>query len=343
MRAATMWTATLLLALAAGGSSLAAKDEVVGYIGDEAVTRGEVSEKVSQQLIPLRQQEYDILAGGFNSIVNERLIAKEAEKRGVTVEALMQAEVTDKVSDPSEEEISAFYESNKARMGGRTLEQISPDITRYLRQMKENEVRSQFLDGLRAGAKVRVVLEPPRVEVPVPAGEPSMGPKDAAVTMVEFSDYQCPYCRRAQPTVDRVLETYGDRIRFVYRDYPLPMHPRATPASLAARCAGEQDKFWEYHNNLMTGAGDLSDADLESRATDLGLDIEAFKACIESGRYEATVQQGLQDGAQVGVSGTPAFFINGRHISGAQPFQVFQEILDDELARQGGSGGPDAR
>jgi protein-disulfide isomerase len=162
-----------------------------------------------------------------------------------------------------------------------------------------------------------------------------MGPKDAPIVMVEWSDYQCPFCKRAAPTVNQVLNEYKDKIRFVFLDYPLPFHKQAMPASLAAHCANDQGKYWQYHNNLFEVAGDLSDADLTKRANDLSLDMAAFNTCMQSKKYEATINAAYNDGAAVGVTGTPAFFINGRMLVGAQPVEQFRSIIDDELTRKG--------
>ncbi len=159
-----------------------------------------------------------------------------------------------------------------------------------------------------------------------------LGSADAPVTIVGFSDFQCPYCHRAQGTMDKVLETYGKRVRVVHRDFPLEGHTDATPAARAARCAGEQSKFWEYHRGLMTEPGDLSTGDLGARAKRLGLDEKAFGSCLASDRHAAEVKKDLEDGILAGVSGTPTYFVNGRMITGARPFEAFAEIIDAELA-----------
>ena len=149
--------------------------------------------------------------------------------------------------------------------------------------------------------------------------------------MIEFADFQCPYCLAAAPTVKKVMETYGDRIRLVYRNYPLPNHPQAQPAAEAAQCANEQGQFWPYHDRLFAEAGKLSDADLKKAAVDLGLDAERFNACVDEHRYKAVVEADQQAGNEAGVNGTPAFFVNGRLLSGAQPFEAFKRVIDEEL------------
>jgi protein-disulfide isomerase len=159
-----------------------------------------------------------------------------------------------------------------------------------------------------------------------------MGPADAPITIVEFTDYQCPYCQAAQQYVDRVMATYKGKVRLVYQEFPLDFHAQAKPAGRAARCAGEQGKFWEMHTGLLRTPGTFDDADLQSRAAGLGIDAKAFGACTASNKYDAVIQKAIDNGRSVGVSGTPTFFLNGRSFSGAQPFETFERLIEEELA-----------
>ena len=174
-------------------------------------------------------------------------------------------------------------------------------------------------------------LEPPRVALQVPADSPGTGPGDAPVTIVEFSDYQCPFCHRAQGVVDQILEEYEGKVRLVHLDFPLENHPGAVPAARAARCAGEQGRFWDYHRSLMIEPGSLDEADLRGRAVALKLDADTFAECVASDRHDADIQSELEYGSSIGVTGTPAYFINGRMVSGARPFPDFARIIDAEL------------
>jgi protein-disulfide isomerase len=174
----------------------------------------------------------------------------------------------------------------------------------------------------------------PRVEVSI-EGDPSIGPLDAPITMVEFSDYQCPYCQVwYQQTFDRLMAAYPDQILFVYRDLPLPMHPEAIPAAEAAHCAGEQDAYWLFHDAIFTGQVPLERATYDQIAADLGLDLAAFSACQDDHRYEAEISADAEDAARIGLNGTPSFVINGRILIGALPFEDFKAIIDEELANQ---------
>ncbi len=177
---------------------------------------------------------------------------------------------------------------------------------------------------------------PQRVEVSVD-DDPAWGPEDAPITIIEFSDYQCPFCARfRKQTYDRLKEEYGDKIRFVYRDFPLTqIHPEAVPAAIAAHCAGEQGKYWEYHDLLFLGGRELGRETYVAYADELGLDVDEFSRCIDEQRYLDEVQKDFNDGAAAGVRGTPTFFINGIPLVGAQPFENFQAVIDQELARLG--------
>src|SRR3989338_2499977 len=161
--------------------------------------------------------------------------------------------------------------------------------------------------------------------------DPFRGGKDAKITIVEFSDYQCPYCVRAESVVEQIMETYGNKVKFVYRDFPLPGHQFAQKAAEASECADDQGKFWEYHDLLFENQQSLATSNLKQYAKDLGLNTEQFNSCLDSGKYTQEVRKDLNDGASYSVEGTPAFFVNGKPVVGAQPFSVFKEIIEEEL------------
>lgn len=159
--------------------------------------------------------------------------------------------------------------------------------------------------------------------------DPQRGPKDAKVTIVEFSDYQCPFCERFfQQTLPALRESYGDKIRFAFKDFPLPMHPDANKAHEAARCAGDEGKYWEMHDMLFENRSSLGVESLKRYARNLGLNAAKFNDCLESGKYEKAVKADVNAGRAAGVNGTPTFFINGERLVGAQPVEVFREKID---------------
>jgi protein-disulfide isomerase len=330
---------TLLLVVLAIAASLAAlgqdDSEVVAVVNGTPITRHTLNNAAANDLRQVRQQEYEVLSAALDRLVSEQILNAEAAQRGITIEEFLQTEIDGKLVSISDEEVDKFYEANKASLRGKSRQESDESLRAYLLQQRRYQQSKLVLDALRAKAGVSILLEPPRVAVTIPPDAPSLGPENAVVTVVEFSDFQCPYCRRAHPAVEQLLEAYGEKIRFVYRDYPLPNHPRAVPAAVAARCAGEQGKYWEYHDNLMKVDGTLDDIDLNKRAVQVALDREAFRSCVDSGRYEDAVRASMNDGGAIGVTGTPAFFINGRMLSGAQPFSVLKRVVDEELERAG--------
>jgi predicted DsbA family dithiol-disulfide isomerase len=303
-------------------------------IGDETITVSELDAWIKDQLF---QQEthngeaaklYEVRAQGAENLIAQRLLDAEAKRLGQDPDSLLEAEARKRTQVP-EEEVQRFYDEHKANFGDRPVDEVKQQIRDHLERRRAPEAAREYVDSLRQSAHVAVLLERPRTQVE--AVGPSRGPADAPVTIVEFSDYQCPFCKRAEDTVGRVLAEYGDKVRFVYRDFPLQNHTRAVPASVAARCAAEQGKFWEFHQNLMTIGGSLADDDLKKRATDLQLDGTAFAACFDTNRHQPAVQQSLMDGSNLGVTGTPTFFINGRMLVGAKPFEEFKAVIDHEL------------
>jgi protein-disulfide isomerase len=305
----------------------------VAHVDGAAITQGDLDARVESRLARLRQEEYEIRKQALDEIVDERLLETEAKRRGISKEDLLRDEVDRQAVKPSPSDVDAVYNQYRSRLGGRTREQAGPEIEKMLTERALASRREAFVKQLRGKAKVTVALDAPRTTVPIPATAPVLGPANAPVTIVEFADYQCPYCHRAQEAVDLVMTRYAGKVQLVHRDFPLDGHPGAFPAARAARCAGEQGKFWDYHRSLMKEEGDLSESDLLARAKTLKLDADPFKTCLASDRYDSTIRESLEAGNRVGVSGTPAFFVNGRMLTGARPFEQFQEIIDSELAR----------
>ena len=295
----------------------------------EDLYKREVGDKGAAEL-------FDLRSDALERMVAQRLVEHEATQRGVSIEDLMKQE-TAKAPAVTDQEVAAFYEQNKARAGNQTLEQLTPRIRAHLEQEKKQEVWTQYINGLRDQAKVVVLLAQPRIKV---TGDgPAQGPQDAPVTIVEFSDFQCPFCRRAEGTVKQLLDRYHDRVRFVYRHFPLEMHPRARPAAEAAACADEQGRFWDYHEKLFANPPALEDADLQRYATELGLDTTAFQQCVSQHKTKDVVNSDFEAGKAAGVSGTPAFFVNGLMITGARPVDSFTKVIDKELQQTPKAGG----
>ena len=250
----------------------AAGSDVVAEIDGRPVLAADLDRRAESRLARLRQEEYEIRKQALDELIWERLLETEAARQKVSRDALLAREVDGKAAEPSQSQIDSIYEQNKGRFAGQSREDAVARIRMVLAQRARQERRAAYESALRQQAKVVVRLPVPRNPVEIPAGAPSTGPQTAPVTIVEFTDYQCPFCHRAQSVVDEVLTRYKGKVRLVHRDFPLEGHPGAFPAARAARCAGEQGRFWEYHRSLMTVSGTLDDADLEKRAADTGLD-----------------------------------------------------------------------
>jgi len=313
------------------GLPLLAAAEPVAVVAGTPISREDLEKHVKPKLVEIENERYEALSEGLDEMISEQLFEKEAKARNVTVEQLEATEIIGKVPEPTDADIQKVYDENKSQLGGQTLDQVKPRIVEFLKQQKSGERQQAFVEELKAKYKTTVSLKPPVVEVAT-AGRPERGPEKAPVTIIAFSDYECPYCKRAHATVEQVMKTYGDKVKLVYRDYPLPFHEHARPAAEAAACANAQGKFWEYHQKLWA-ASDLSTDKLKAMAGEVGLDQQKFDDCLAKTQFKAVIDKDIADGSSVGVTGTPAFFINGRMLSGAQPFEKFKEVIDQELAR----------
>ena len=313
-------------------SAAHAADQPVAKVGNHTINRAELEKRVKSELMEIDMQRYEALREGLDEMIGEELIKQEAAARGVTVEALTKQEIEDKAGKPTDEQAQKLYDANKDKLGGASFESVKARLMDHLKDGLVEERREAFVTDLKKKYKTTVALQAPMVEVST-GGRPSRGGgANAPVTMIEFSDYECPFCKKADETVQQVMKTYGDKVRLVHRDFPLSFHAHALPAAEAARCAEAQGKFWEYHGKLFASQ-DLSPEKLQALATEVGLDRAKFDECVTKEQFKSGIDKDIADCTEEGVTGTPAFFINGRMLSGAQPFEKFKEVIDDELAR----------
>lgn len=311
-------------------------DRTIATIGDEKITVAKLDEGISNlledALRDYAQRVYEVRKGALNEMVLDRIIAIEAESRGIATDQLIHDEVMDKVTPPEPDEMIAYFNRYLAGRTEASYEELEPRIRGQLTQERVNSAGEAFIDGLKAKYKVTMNLPMPELpRVNVAAVGPAKGPKDAKVTIVEFSDFECPFCSRAGDTVAQVMEHYGDQVRLVFRNFPLSFHQKAPKAAEAALCAEDQGKFWEMHDRLFAHQEAIDLPDLKAHARTIGLDGALFDACLDEGRKTAQVQADIEAATEAGVSGTPAFFINGRLLSGAQPFEAFKAVIDNEL------------
>lgn len=291
---------------------------------------GEIRQKEASYL----NERYTFERGALENKILEKVLEEESKALGLkSIDELIAKEITGKIPEPSEAEITDFYEKVKSQTNGASLEDIRPQLVMSLRQQKSQETMQKYIEDIKVKYEVKISLPfPEGARVSVSADDdPFIGPKDAPITIVQFAEYQCPYCGKAGEAVDKVMEEYKGKIKMVYRDFPLSFHDRAIPAAVAANCAGEQGKYWEMHKLLMSNQSALSEENLTAHATTLSLDLTKWNTCREDPKQAAEVQKDFQDGQKVGVNGTPAFFINGIMLSGAVPYPQFKEIIDREL------------
>jgi protein-disulfide isomerase len=299
----------------------------------------DVRERVGPQLDQLenqyRQQRYELVEGALEQVLSDRLLEKAAAARDTTVDGLIAVESGEALT-VTDEDVSTWYTQNQARLRGSSLEELAPQIKAFLIGQRRQQVVSEILERQKAELEIAYFLEPFRIALNN-EGAPATGPSDAPVTLVEFSDFECPYCSRFFPTLKRIEAAYGDHLRIVYRQFPITnLHPNAFKAAEAALCAQEQDRFWEMHDLLFQEQQALGIEALKEKAGRLGLDQQAFDECLDSGRHAERIEADLREGQSVGVSGTPALFVNGTPVpGGAVPFEDLAAAIERELRLQG--------
>jgi len=327
----------------ASGASAKADSEfpdVLATIGDQKITMADLRVRAGENLdrvdMQARLVKSSIIQATLDSILNERVVQEEAKKQGKTVDELVLAEAGIGVN-PTDADVAAWYKANPERTGGRALAAIAPQIADYLRSERKKEAAEHLTDRLNKERRVSVNFVPYRLPFNN-EGAPTIGKADAPVKLVEFSDFQCPFCNRFYPTLKKVEQKYGDKVQIVYRQYPIPsLHANAFKAAEASLCANEQGKFWEMHDLMFEEQSRLLVSDLKEKAVRLGMDKNKFDKCMDTGRFTEQVQNDMREGNRIGINGTPAVFINGVELKGgAVPFETVAKAIDKELERSGG-------
>ncbi len=320
----------ILATLGLSGGFGSSEDPVVAEYNGKSVRASEALGAVKTRLFDLEDEVYRTKEQAINDFVEQRLLEAESKKANMPIEALIEKEAGGGGGEAvTDADIDSFLTTKGLSLKDPRIRK--EDVRDYLKYRKRFDKRQVYVAKLKGGAKVKLLLkEPsaPKMNASVD-GFPSWGKASAPVTIIEFSDYQCPFCSRAIPILDRIKQEYGpEKVRIVFRDMPLPSHPRALPASLAAHCANEQGKFWEYHNTLFQNQAKLEDTDLKGYAKTLGMDDKKFGECFETKRHQATIDKSRKEAEQLGIQATPSFIINGALLQGAQPFEKFKEKID---------------
>jgi protein-disulfide isomerase len=321
----------------APGATLAT---VAGQTINASAVNDDIS--VKRLISDIRMQTFEAEQLAVNVRINQLLLEAEAKRRNITTEALLKAEITDKITKhPTDADVTKFYEANKAQMNGAELATVRADIIAYLEGPERQKLEVAFAERLRTGAQIRMMItEPePLVEKISTDDDPSRGAADAPVTVVEFTDFQCPACRAIHPVLDELVKAYGNRVRFVVRDYPLRQHEQARKAAEAADAANAQGKFFEYVTVLFKNQEALDVASLKKYAATLGLDMARFNAALDGGTYAAEVQRDVDDGTELGIDSTPTIFVNGVRQRDLSP-EGLRAGLERALARAGKTPAP---
>lgn len=326
--AVLLWTGT--------GSVLAQNDStVVADVGGVKVTLGELEQQESAKLLSAHYQYFQAQSKALEDLIDKKLLEQKAKSENLTVDQLVDRDIKSQVKDPTEDQMKVYYEGLET---DQPYEAVRDKILEKIRQLRAEKARAAYVKALRAQTTVTIALAPPRANVDV-ADAQVLGPKSAQVTLVEFADYECPYCQKVAADVRKLKADYGDKIAFTYKDFPLPMHARAEKAAEAARCASKQSKFWEFHDELFHSK-ELDVDQLKAQARALKLDPEQFDKCLDSGEQAAAVERDRKEGMRLGITGTPSFFVNGHYLSGALDYAALRQVVEQQLAAptQGASG-----
>jgi len=262
------------------------------------------------------------------AFIDDYLLDRQAKKENLTVQQLLDRHVNSTIAgDPSEDALHVYYEGVDTT---EPYEKVRQQIIDHIREMRTNRAKTAYMASLRQNAKIELLVAPPRAEVAVKETL-ARGAANAPVKIVEYADYECPYCQVAEPILTKVLADNPGKVSLVYKDVPLPSHAHAQKAAEAARCAGAQGKFWEYHDSLYA-TKQFEIPQLKAAARQLKLDGEAFDKCLDSGQQADLVKSTLKEGQQFQLEGTPSFFVNGRFVSGNMSAEDWRKMIDMEVA-----------
>ena len=295
------------------------------------ITIEELEKSAAGDLMNLAVQRQKILQNQLERRLASTLVSTEARSRGLSESELLQRDVYARATEPTVEEIDAYYQASKDMLK-EPQERAVPRIRQALASQRRQKLYAEYVEQLEVKYDAKIFLGPFRA--PVDAGDsPVRGPASAAVTIIEFSDFECPYCATLSKTLGEIVRQYSTDVRLVFRHLPLErIHRNAMQAAAASVCAMEQGRFWELHDELFKG-GSLAEAELLRKASDAGLSISDFQACLPSRRATDRVRADVAAAAALGVSSTPSFFINGRPLRGAVPYAQIRQTIEEELAR----------
>jgi len=309
------------------------KPGVVAKIAGKEITEEMLIGDDKLEFFELEKRKHEMLMDRLNKLMVDTLVGAEATKAKLSLDEYIDKKVVGGTIKISDKDYKAFI-TEKHIPETQINPQIKEKIMNYLQTLKRQDLITAHVAKLTRSSPVEVYMVKPKLQIAVEAGNaPQFGKKDAAVQVIEFSDFQCPFCAKAATTVSELKKKYGSKINLAFRQYPLPMHQEARPTAEASLCVNEQssEKFWKFHDLAFKNYETLNAANLEKFAKDSGADVAKFKECVASKKFAQAVQSDLDYGNKIGVKSTPTFFINGQIVSGALPLEAFSEIIDEEL------------
>jgi protein-disulfide isomerase len=300
---------------------------VIAEIGGRPVTASELEQKEASKLLQVQYKYYVAERDALDQYIDDQLLEMQAKKESLTVDELLKRHVTVNEPDPTEEQLRFYYEGVQT---DEPYETARPHILETVHELRLKKARQAYLTELRGEYGVIIELNQPSAHISA-GNAPRLGSEKAPVQIIEYADYQCPYCQKVSGDLIRLREQFGDQVSLVYKDFPLPMHPMAAKAAEGARCAGAQGKFWEFHDFLFD-TQKLQVSDMKAEARVLKLDGDRFDQCLDKGEQFEGLKKDAQAAQQLGLSGTPSFFINGHFMSGAIGYSKLRETVLQELA-----------
>lgn len=310
---------------AESSSAIAAK------VGNRVITMSELDEASKQELMPLATQIYQTKKRVLDGMIQNALYEEEAKRVGKKVEEV-KAVPPATPATVSDDAIEVYYDSNQARFSGKTLDQAKDQIRSILIQQKADKGRGQLLDEIKKRFPVQILIEEPKIVIET-EGQPSRGPKNAKVTVVEFSEFQCPFCKKFKLTTDQIVKEYPNDVRHVFRHNPLPFHKNARISSKASVCADRQGKFWELRDVIFENQQAIDEASLRKYAEQVGLAMDKYDACIKDPALDKYLDDEVAYAQKVGARGTPTSFVNGVLFSGAKPYEELKKVVDEKLGK----------
>ena len=309
----------------------AKKDEVVARVGSHTISAAELNQASEKDLMPLATQIYQIKKQRLDQMVQDILFEEEAKQTNKSVDEIKKGMSLSEVTI-SDDAVEVYYDTNQARYSGKTLDQVKTEIRQTLISQKKIKGQNQILADLKKKYPTEIYLQEPKIEIET-AGHPSRGPQNAKVTIVEFSEFQCPFCKKFKPTIDQIAKEYPNDVRHVFYQLPLGFHDKAKGAARAAICADRQGKFWELRDVAFDKTPAIEEANLRTYAEQIGLDMAKYDACVKDPAVDKQIDQDLAYAAQVGARGTPTSFVNGVLFSGARPYEELKRVVDEKISK----------